>query len=87
MPNEPHVVSGTLHSKSAEQQKKEFRFKEFIINTGGDYPQYIKIQASGDKMSLLDGINVGDPITATCNVRGRMWNDTAFNSMELWKIG
>ena len=56
------------------------------INTGGKYPQYIKIQASKDKMALLDGINVGDTVTATCNVRGRMWQDTAFNSFEIYKL-
>ncbi len=47
----------------------------------GKYPQYITLQATGDKTSLLDGYKVGEEVEASFNLRGREWQDKHFNSL------
>lgn len=64
---------------------------EFWIKTDGQYPQYITLQAKNDKAQQLDGVNIGDAITAHINIEGRLWTnpqgeEKAFNSLTLWKL-
>lgn len=87
MANESYTVTGQLYKKNPMEVKSEkFSKIDFIIKTDGEYPQYLQIQASNAKMSLLDNVNVGDSVTANVNIRGRLWEDRCFNSLELWQL-
>jgi hypothetical protein len=44
------------------------------------------LQATGDRVSLLDGYRVGEEVKASFNLKGREWQDKHFNSLEVWKI-
>ena len=69
------------------QVTEKFSKREVVITVeDGKYPQYISLQATGDKVSLLDGCRVGEEVEASFNLRGREWQDKHFNSLELWKI-
>ena len=87
MANESYTVTGKLYKKNPMEVKSEkFSKIDFIIETDGQYPQYLQIQAGNDKMQLLDNVNVGDSVTANVNVKGRLWQDKCFNSLELWQL-
>jgi len=87
MANESYTVTGQLYKKNPIEVKSDkFSKIDFIIKTDGEYPQYLQIQASNAKMSLLDNVNVGDSVTASVNIRGRLWEDRCFNSLELWQL-
>lgn len=69
----------------------KFRNRELVIETSESYPQFIPIQAVNDRVSLYNGLSVGDSISVSVNVRGRKWvspqGDTKyFISLEAWRI-
>jgi len=69
------------------QVTEKFSKREVVITVeDGKYPQHITLQATGDKVSLLDSCRVGQEVEASFNLRGREWQDKHFNSLELWKI-
>ena len=69
------------------QVTEKFSKREIVITVeDGKFPQYISLQATGDKTSLLDGYKVGEEVKASFNLRGREWQDKHFNSLELWEI-
>ena len=69
-----------------------FKKRELVINTGGDYPQFITIEFIKDKCDVLNDYNLGDEVTIACNIQGREWDDPKsgetkyFNSIQGWKI-
>lgn len=80
-------LTGTLEAKyDTKEFKSGFRKREFVINTGGDYPQAIKVEAHKDNITKLDGINVGDNITCSININGRLWEGNYYNNIVAWKI-
>jgi hypothetical protein len=50
------------------------------------------VQLNQGKTSLIDGIKVGDLVTAEFNLRGREWQNPTtletkyFNSIEIWQL-
>ena len=69
------------------QVTDKFSKREVVITVeDGKHPQYITLQATGDKVSLLDSCRVGEQVVASFNLRGREWQDKHFNSLELWRI-
>lgn len=68
-----------------------FQKRTLVVNTGGEYAQYIPIEFFKDKIDLLDGLKVGDDVTVHTNLRGRKWESPQgevkyFPSVEGWKI-
>jgi hypothetical protein len=70
---------------------EKFSKRHFVVETQDTYPQTIELQLSQDKCNLLDGINLGDELEVSINLRGRMWTNPQgevkyFNTLEAWKI-
>ena len=70
---------------------KGFQTRNLILDVeDGRFPQIVELQATSDRVSLLDPLNVGDAVTVTFNLRGREWkgqNGTkVFNSLDVWKL-
>ena len=70
-----------------------FKKREFVVEYADNpmYPQFIKFQLVQDRTNLLDGIEVGDKLEVTFNLRGREWTDPQgekkyFNSLDAWRI-
>ncbi len=64
-----------------------FKKQEFWVEETADkYPQTICFQVTRDKIALLSEAEVGDEVTVQYNLRGRVWNDRCFNSLEAWSI-
>jgi len=64
-----------------------FNKKEFVVTTEDErYPQDIKFETVKDKTSLLDGVNEGDEVTVSFDVRGREWKGNYYVNLNAWKI-
>ena len=87
-------IQGEVHSVGELQViSDKFQKREMIVKVtdNPDYPQYLKIETTQDRTSLLDGISSGDFITAEVNINGNLWTnkegvETAFNSIVAWRV-
>ena len=81
------ILTGVVHLVGDIQQIKDnFTKRELIVETDGQYPQYIKIEFVKDKCSLLDGLNEGDSVSVSYDLRGREWNGKYFTNVQGWQI-
>jgi hypothetical protein len=85
-------LSGTIYSIGETiQVSDKFKKREFILKTGGQYPQHILMEMTQDKCSILDKYKIDELVVCDINVKGRLYNDKqgiekCFNSIECWKI-
>lgn len=86
-------LNGTIHFIGQPQKLSEkFTKRELILLTGDKYPQHILVQFTNDKCYLLDNVRVGDEVSISINIRGRLWTDPKtgleryFNTIEAWSM-
>ena len=85
-------LTGQIKAIMPAKETATFKSVEVIITTDFDtkYPQHISVQLNQGKTSLIDGIKVGDLVTAEFNLRGRLYQkdgiDKYFNSIEIWQL-
>lgn len=85
-------LKGTIiEIKETKQVSEKFKSREFILKTDDTYPQYVSIQLTQDKCSLLDNFKVNQSIKCSLNIRGRRWETPTgevkyFNTIEAWRI-
>lgn len=80
-------IEGKLYRKFDTANKTaSFQAREFVIEIGGTYPQFIKFQLTQDRCSLVDSYNEGDPIKVHFDLRGREWNEKFFTNLNAWRI-
>jgi single-strand DNA-binding protein len=87
-------ATGRLHAiYETKQVSERFTKREFVLELidNPKYPQTVLFQLTGDRVSQLDGLNVGDQIRIEFNLRGREWRSPQgetkyFNSLEVWKL-
>ena len=68
-----------------------FKKRDVVVTTDEQYPQDILIQFVQDKCDVLDKFKVGESVTISINIRGRMWTDPTgkevyFNTLQGWMI-
>jgi len=85
-------VNGQLHFIGGTQQITDnFSKREFILITdqSTQYPQFIKMEVSNQKMALLDKFKEGENVSVDFNLQGRLDKkneNNAFNTLSAWKI-
>lgn len=80
-------IEGVLHKKfETESKSATFQAREFVIQTDGQYPQYIKFQLTQDKCALIDSHQEGNKIKVHFDLRGREWNEKYFTNLNAWKV-
>lgn len=89
--------------KSASEIKtftgSDFKVQEFYLDcqkfnseTGEPIPNLVKLQASGNKIDLLNGIAKGDKIKVSFNVKGRLFDKqdgsgkAHAQNLDIWKL-
>lgn len=85
---------GKLHVISETKQVSErFTKREFVLEIADNpkYPQWVQFQLTGDRVSQLDNMQVGDQVRIEFNLRGREWRSPQgevkyFNSLDVWRI-
>ena len=82
-----YEITAKLHKVFEIQSKTNtFQAREFVLETEGQYPQYIKFQLTQDRCSLIDSYKEGDQIKVSFDLRGREWNEKYFTNLNAWKI-
>lgn len=64
-----------------------FQKLEFVVEEDAEkYPQTIKFELLKDKVSELDGLQVGDSVTVKFNIRGNEYNGRYYVNLVAWKV-
>ena len=87
-------IKGKLFDKMPIQQVTDsFKKQEFVLEVAENpqYPELIKIESIQDKCGDIDDFDIGAIITASCNLKGRKWDDPQggvkyFNTIQAWRI-
>lgn len=87
-------ATGKLHTIfETKHVSDKFTKREFVLelNDNPKYPQLVLFQLTGDRVSQLDGLNVGDVVRVEFSLRGREWRSGSgeiryFNSLDVWKL-
>lgn len=71
----------------------KFSKREFVLEISDNpkYVQTVSFQATGDRCSQLDSVNVGDTVRVEFSLRGRAWTSPSgdvkyFNTLDVWKV-
>jgi|SRR5690554_123922 len=70
---------------------KGFQKRELVITTEENYPQFILIEFTQNRCSLLDDFTIGQDVKVGINIRGREWINPKgeaiyFNTIHGWRI-
>ena len=88
-------LQGKIYKISEEQViSDKFKKREFILHDdSSQFPQYLGIQTTQERCSLLDKFNIGDNVEVSINLRGSkdLWTnkqgeEVAFVNIDAWKI-
>lgn len=87
-------IKAKVHEIGDVQQVTDTFKKRDLIVEYAENPQfveYIRFEATQDRTSLFDNLNVGDEVEVSFNLRGRPWTNkdgitTYFNSLVAWRV-
>ena len=85
-------VTGKLVKKfDATTHGDSFKRVEFIIETEDKYPQLVKMQATQERVPVVENIAVGSTVNFHFNLKGREWTNAKgenvyFTNLEVWKL-
>lgn len=87
-------IRGKVHEIGATQQVTESFKKRDLIVAYAENPQfveYIRFEATQDRVTIFDGLTPGDEVDVAFNLRGRPWTNkdgvtTYFNSLVAWRV-
>ncbi len=85
-------ISGIIEViKETQVISETFKKREFVINTGGDYPELIQLEMIQDKCANLDNNQVGQLVDVSFNLKGRKWTnpqgvDKYFLTAQAWMV-
>src|SRR5690606_32861014 len=87
-------ITAKVHEIGTVQNVTDtFKKRDLVVQYAENpqYPEFIKFEATQDRVSLFDGLNPGDEVTVSFNLRGRPWTNkegatTYFNSLVAWKV-
>lgn len=83
---------GKLHLILAtEQVTEKFKKREFILEIGDQYKEFVKFQLVNDKCSLIEHFIEGQEVTVSYNLKGKPFKnkqgqDVYYTNLDAWKI-
>lgn len=64
-----------------------FTKREMVVTVeDGKYPQDINLEFIQDKVALLEGLQPGQHVTVSFDIRGREYNGKYFNNLQGWRV-
>ena len=83
-----YELEGKLHKKfDTESKTPTFQARDFVVElNNGNYPQYIRLQLTQDRCSIIDSVEEGETIKVHFDLRGREWNGKYFTNLNAWKV-
>lgn len=87
-------LRGKVHEIGATQNVTDTFKKRDLIVAYAENPQfveYIRFEATQDRVNIFDNLSVGEEIEVSFNLRGRPWTNkegvtTYFNSIVAWRV-
>lgn len=85
-------VNGKVHTiKQREQKGEKLTIQEVWVEETEQrnnqmFSNILPIQFVNDKTELIQNLKVGDEVEIGINLRGRVWNDKCFVSLNGWTI-
>ncbi len=87
-------LTGVIHTISDTQEvSPSFSKREFVLKeqSSPQYEQYIPLEFTQDKCSLLDNYKAGQTVKVNFNYRGRLWTnregiEKCFLTLQAWRI-
>lgn len=65
---------------------KDWSKQEFVIETEEQFPKKVCFTLFGDKLSLLNGIKVGDQVDVAFNLESREFSGKWYHNINAWRI-
>ncbi|MBP5662923.1 MAG: DUF3127 domain-containing protein [Bacteroidales bacterium] len=60
--------------------------QEFVIETIEQYPKKVCANLWGDKLDMLDTVNIGDTVKVSFSIESREFNGKWYTDVKAWKI-
>ncbi|MBO4656051.1 MAG: DUF3127 domain-containing protein [Bacteroidales bacterium] len=60
--------------------------QEFVIETMEQYPKKVCANLWGDKLDMLDTVNIGDTVKVSFSLESREFNGKWYTDVKAWKI-
>lgn len=87
-------IRGKVHEIGAVQNVTDTFKKRDLIVAYAENPQfveYIRFEATQDRVNIFDNLSIGEEIEISFNLRGRPWTNkegvtTYFNSIVAWRV-
>lgn len=79
-------VYKVLQEVSGEGRNGEWRKRDFVIETEGQYPKKICFTSWGDLSDGVKGLEEGQTVEVHFEVESREWNDKWFTDAKCWKF-
>lgn len=84
-------INGTIRKiYDIEQISDRLKKREFILETEGEYPQFLKFELVNSNISKLQGYNEGISVLVKFNLNGRKYEkdgkSLVFNSLNAWFV-
>jgi hypothetical protein len=70
----------------AKKDGGEWSSQNIIVEQEGQYPKPVAVTLFGDKINLLNGIQLNDKLSVSINLESREYNDKYFTKVNAWKI-
>jgi hypothetical protein len=84
------TLSGTVHSISETQKfARDFSKRDLVLNTGGQYPQFIKLEGQTTMCPKMDELVPGQTVDIEFRIRGKQaTNGSYYNTLLIkgWVI-
>lgn len=65
---------------------KDWSKQEFVVETEEQFPKKVCFTLFGDKLSLLNGLNIGDQVDVAFNVESREFSGKWYHNINAWRI-
>ncbi|MCW1923474.1 DUF3127 domain-containing protein [Luteolibacter arcticus] len=81
-------LEGTLkHLYDTQTFASGFAKREFVVEVpDGKYPQMLKFECVKDKISMLDGVSIGDSVKVAFDIRGSEYKERFYVNLNAWKL-
>lgn len=78
-------VTDILETQSGESKNGPWKKRDFILETGGEYPKKVCITQWGDQIDT-NNVQKGDSITVSIDIQSREYNGRWYTDVKAWKI-
>lgn len=87
-------ITGKVHEVGAVQEVTgTFKKRDLVVEYAENpqYPEFIKFEATQDRVNILDGLSIGEEVVVSFNLRGRPWTNKEgvtmyFNTLNVWRV-